>query len=360
MTAADLDENLLFAALRALLGSGGKQGKANLGNIGRVLALAFKENLDALVARGLQDLGAEANALGLESRRNRALRRALLLERDRSAVNQEFQARGIDHLFFKGVLTDSLWWGGEGLRGTADIDILVPSSAEAVATAALEKIGYKRMLFPGHLATDDASKERLFVSEDRQAHFAVDLHLALLNQPPYRDFSAQVFQRAVNHETAAGPMVGPCCEDMLVHAAGNLGQSCFAVRFKLALDAACIILRESPNLDTVLTQARWCGVTTPLWGLLRLIEERLHVPVPSHFLNQLTPAAPLRRVVERVAGVDAAPLHPRHTAGRILACWPMSGRAFWPAKAILRWAQLRMADRARQRLFAVRQPAAAL
>jgi hypothetical protein len=149
----------------------------------------------------------------------------------------------------------------------------------------------------------------------------------------------------VVYETAVGPIRGPSREDMLLLAAGNLGQSCFAERYKLAVDAACLLLREKLDLHIVASRAAQWRVTIPLWGLLRLVEERLRVPVPGWLLDRVAPSPLLRGIVERVAGVYRCPWHPSSGSGLVLAGWPLSGRAFWPVIAAWRWARLRKADR---------------
>lgn len=347
----DQSENLLFAALRAVLGSGtrAEQVEFDAAAIRNVLECAGKEFLDLMVARGLQSLGAAGDAIDLDARTKQALRRALLLEHDRIAIGKALAAKGVEHLFLKGALSDALWWGGQGMRGASDVDILISRSAEAETAHALIELGYERTVVATHLATEDASKERLFHHSDPRSHFPVDLHLGLLNDPPYFDPAVQVFQRAVAYETPTGVIYGPSREDMLLLAAGNLGQSCFPERYKLVVDAACLLMRDKPDLEIVAARAAQWGVATPLWGLLRLVEERLSVEVPGWLVERLAPLHPIRSFVERVAGVKKAPWHPGSGIKQVLAGWPLSGHPFWPLIATWQWARLRIADKVRLR-----------
>jgi hypothetical protein len=342
----DQIEAFVFEALRAVLGTGEIAASANFAipEIDAALARAGKEFLDLMVACGFQRLGVPKESTGLDERTPKALIRALILDHDRAAIGNAFLARGIEHLFFKGALSDALWWGGRGMRGASDIDVLVLRSAENEATHALLNLGYERHWIPTHLATEDASKERLFHHHDSKSHFPVDLHIGLLNEPPYRDCADQVLQRAIVYETAVGPIRGPCLEDMLVFAGGNLGQSCFAERYKLVVDAACLMLHEKLDLHIVASRADQCHITVPLWGLMRLIETRLQIPVPDWFLDRLTPRLPIKGIVERVAGVHNIPWHPKSSSGIVFASWPLSGCLFWPLIAASRWAMLRIAD----------------
>jgi hypothetical protein len=148
----------------------------------------------------------------------------------------------------------------------------------------------------------------------------------------------------VVYETAMGAIRGPCLEDMLLLAAGNLGQTCFAERYKLAVDAACLFLRERLDLNTVASRAREWHVTIPLWGLLRLVAERLHAPVPDRLLQQVAPVRLLGGMVERLVGARRAPWHPDSSIKLTLAAWPLTGRALWPLAATGRWARLRILD----------------
>lgn len=348
---SDQSEDLLFAALREVLGSGSGAERADLDadSVHEVLERAAGEFLDLMVARGLENLGATKVATGSRERQKQSLRRAVILEHDRNSLSQSLMSKGIEHLFFKGVLSDPLWWGGQGMRGASDIDLLVPRSTENECALILKGLGYELRQAPTHLATEDASKERLYHHNDFQSHFPVDLHLGLLNDPPYIDPADEVFQRAIVYETASGAIRGPCREDMLLLAAGNLGQSCFPERYKLVVDAACLLSRETLDLDIIASRACQWGITAPLWGLLRLIEERLHMQVPPRLLDRLAPFRPLRGVIERVAGVRRSPWHPGSGIKHILASWPLSGRIFWPMTATWNWARLRIADRERSR-----------
>jgi hypothetical protein len=347
----DQAEALLFAALREALGSvsDSRGGDMDAATISDTLTRAGKEFLDLMVASGLQSLGVPDSMIDLEERKSRSLRRALLLEHDRMSVSRALTSMGVDHLFFKGALSDPIWWGGRGMRGASDLDVLVTPSAEEESILALKGLGYRRVRTSTHLATEDASKERLFYHADLRSHFPVDLHLGLLNSPPYRDPTDQVFQRAFIYEAATGTIRGPSREDLLLLAAGNLGQSCFPERYKLAVDTACLLTREKLNLEMVLDRAAQWHVSMPLWGLLRLVQERLNIPLPERFLDEIAPVHLLRRIIERVAGVRSSPWHPGRGIKHVLASWPLSGRTFWPIIATWQWACLRLADHARSR-----------
>jgi hypothetical protein len=345
-------EELLFAALRAMLGTGAGTNGGSLQDscIKTALAMAALEQLDALVARGLLALGAPEGTLDLAERSARALRRALLLECDRLALSRAFHEHGIRHVYMKGAFSDALWWGGQGLRGATDLDVLIDPRTAAAATHILHGLGYQRKVVPSHLATQDAMKESSFASCE-PGRFPIDLHFGLLNDPPFRDPGAEVLARAMPYQTAAGEIFGLSREDMLVHTGGNLGQKGFMERLKLTLDAACLLLKEPLDTDLVVRRAESWGVSIPLWGLLRLVQERLAVPVPQALLDRVAPPRPLRRWVMHVAGVHHVTRRPyRSGLALLLVDWPLSGRIGWPAQATCRWARLRIADcRRRQR-----------
>jgi hypothetical protein len=339
-------EDLLFAALREVLGTncGHPTPPLEPPDVEETLSLAAREQLDAIVARGLALMGTPEELLALGQRCGQALRRALLLERNREEIARSLSARGVQHLFLKAALCDSLWWEGQGLRGGTDIDVLIPRTAETAASDVLRAMGYRRKLVQSHLATAESMKERMFIHGDTQ-RFAVDLHVGLLNEPPFRDSAVEVLARGRTYETAAGSIAGPSLEDMLVHAGGNLGQEGFAARLKLALDAACLIHKESLDCVAVARRADACGVRIPLWGLLRLVQERLWIPVPESLMRSLGVPRWLQPLITRRAGVHARPAQPASAlAGLLLVDWPLSGRLFWPFAATCRWARLRAAD----------------
>ena len=346
---ANQSEDLLFAALREVLGSGSRTGRVgfDIDIVHDVLERSGREFLDLMVARGLANLGVPEDVTGMQERVKQSLRRALILEHDRISISRSLATKGIEHLFLKGVLSDPLWWGGQGMRGASDVDVLVPRSAENDCKLIFKELGYDQRQTPTHLATEEASKERLFHHNDFRSHFPVDLHLGLLNDPPYMDPADEVFQRSIVYETPSGAIRGPCREDMLLLAAGNLGQSCFPDRYKLVVDAACLLSREKLDLDTIASIATQWRITVPLWGLLRLIELRMHIPVPRGLMDRLAPFLPLRGFVELVAGVRKSPWHPGSGIKHILASWPLSGRILWPLIASWNWARLRIADRKR-------------
>jgi len=347
---SDSGEELLFAALRAQLGAAAGTNGAPLEESGirKALFLAEIEQLDALAARGLLALGAPEGTLDLAERSARALRRALLLECDRLALSRTFLEKSIRHVFFKGALSDALWWGAQGLRGATDLDVLIDRKSAAAAAEILRGLGYERKLMPSHQATLDAMKECSYVSRE-PGRFPIDLHFGLLNDPPYRDPGAAVLDRAVSYQTASGMIPGLSQEDMLVHAGGNLGQKGFMERLKLTLDATCLLLKEPLDADLVASRAGSCGVAIPLWGLLRLVQERLAVPVPQDLLDRLAPPPLLQSWVMHIAGVRRVFDRPsRSGIALLMVDWPLSGRIAWPLRATCRWARLRLADRRRR------------
>jgi hypothetical protein len=171
LRADDKNETLLYAALREVLGTGAGFLPADIDLqstdcIRNVLAHSGKEFIDLMVSRGLRLLGAADCETDLEARAKRAIRRALILEHDRALISDAFADQGIDTLFFKGALSDSLWWGAQGIRGATDIDVLIPRSAENGAASILINMGYERRRTPTHPATEDAAKEKLFHHPD--------------------------------------------------------------------------------------------------------------------------------------------------------------------------------------------------
>ncbi|MFZ5475954.1 MAG: nucleotidyltransferase family protein [Myxococcota bacterium] len=260
---------------------------------------------------------------------------ALVLERDVRALAAALA--DVDHAFFKGALADARWWGGRGLRGCTDIDVLVADGERA--GVALRALGYE-VVEAGGRASAAAFKARNWRAADR---LWVDVHVRLLNVPPFRVATDEVLASARTYDTAFGPLRGPSPEHLLVMGAGNLATGGMTGRLRLALDTACLLTREPLDLALAAATARRWGAAAALWGLLRLVEARFDLSVP---LDALAPPAPLRPLVERAFGVHAAPRRPRNRVAALIAVdWPLSGRPLWPAHAVARRLALAAGDR---------------
>lgn len=319
--------------------------------VGLVLERAATVLLDVPVAEGLARLGVDASRLGAEERRSRARYRALLLDHERRLVERALGEDGVPFVHLKGVLHDAMLHRGEGRRGSRDVDVLVAKEHEAAAASALGRVGYRRAPIATHVATEEASRARLFIRSTAERTHQLDLHVALVNDPPFRDPTRAVLERAVVYDTSLGPMRGLAREDLLLHLAANLGGDRFRARLPLAYDAAVLLATQPVDLERVALTARAWRSQTATWALLSLVVARFALPVAPAALAALRPPRPVARWVARIAGVDGPPLtEPSRTSAAIVVVeWPLTGRPLWPVTATTRWARLRTLDRLRAR-----------
>ncbi len=268
----------------------------------------------------------------------------MLLQHDRARIGSAFDAAHIAHAFLKGALIDAVFFDGRGVREVADIDVLIHRADDVLAWRAMVGAGYHRFVPASSSATDDAAKERLHRREDGRPGFDVDLHLGLINEPPFHDFAVDALRRRVVYATSVGAIPGLCPEDMLVHMGGNVGGDWLGAHAKLAGDTALLLGRFSIDLATVASRARRAGCDVALWALLRVAAERHGARVPAWLLAELAPTSMLRRrAVERVL---AGSVQARSQAERLVRIdWPLCGRPLWPIEKTARWASLRVQDR---------------
>ena len=263
----------------------------------------------------------------------------------------------IPHVFFKGPFADLVLWGGQGLRGGQDVDVLVPRKDEERALAALSGAGFTLAKSHGLDASAAASKARRLLPLDRALR-EVDLHLRPLNDPPFPARAEDVLACARDYLVDGAAIPGPDPAVMLVWSAGNLAGGRLQGLVRQAADAARIAHLFSIDWSRVVSTARAWRASAATWGFLRLLEERLGVDVPREPLAALAPPAPVGRVIERAFGVAGAPLSPDNVILGIFAVeWALSGRALWPAERILRTGALRIADHVLDALEGSRAPA---
>lgn len=275
----------------------------------------------------------------------RALARGMLLQRDRTRISVAFDRASIPHAFVKGALVDALFFDGRGEREACDVDVLVPRDREHDAWRALVDLGWARYVVATHPATNDASKERLFHRADGRAGYDVDLHVGLLNDPPFRDFAEAALARRRVYETSSGRIPGLCPEDMLVHIGGNVGGDWITAHGKLARDAALILDRFPVDLAAVAARARRASCDGALWAVLELARDRHAARVPAWLSAELAPSGPRRAGLARLLKTADVPAQ---TWRRIVEIdWPLSQRPLYPIEAAARWALLRRADRSR-------------
>ena len=319
----------------------------NQSRIDAVLKRAAEDQVDGLVALGLQQMGAKEAEVRSRERVKEASFRSLWIQSGRDRVQKALEADGIFPVWLKGAVGDALFWKGQGLRGTTDLDILIAPDEVERADAVLMRLGYRYAPESGHAVSETFKPERLYLAQNRNRDVDVDLHMGVLKSPPYIECAPELRGRARHYETAFGSILALSKEDMLAHAAGNLAGSKFVGRLKLLLDAATLICEPELDLDEVVERVSRWGCAWALWGLFRLCEVRFGLPIEERHVQAVAPRTLAQRtLVEAVVGVWGRPRVPQSGLGRLtLVEWPLLERPLWPLEAGTRHVAHRVADR---------------
>jgi len=309
--------------------------------VARVVSLADESGLGLLALEGLAALGTPV-VDDLRARRRDAAVASLVFDERRRRLSALFERAGVAHAFFKGALMDPLCFDGSGARGSTDVDVLVDVRDIERVSALLVETDGERLTIPGRAASLSASHARVFHWRGRGAPVDVDVHVALLDAPPFIDPARDVLARRVVHATRFGDVVGFSLDDALAYAGAKLVQGGFLDRLKLAVDASMLLARGA-DVDRALGLARTWASTKGLAALLALVERRLGAPRAGLALAR--PFASLssttRAALALVAGLDGAPLPPRGVLSRAL----FAEDAPRGARALARAVVLRSANR---------------
>ena len=341
--AADAATDLFWASLSTALGFRGHSApRLDDATVQAALRLAEKEHLDALCAEGLTILGVDEAKSDRKARVHKAAVRSMLLHRDRRTLEDAFRRAAIPYVLLKGAVSDALFFQGSGLRGTSDIDLLIAPEATPRAHDILVEKGWQTSDSDPH-RPPTAKPERLYQSP-AQDRFDVDLHVRVGKSPPYGDATTEILSRAIDVETSLGSIRALSSEDQLLFAAVNQAGQKMLGSTRLAIDAAMLI-RAGVNLSHVVERAREFGCGWALYGILRLVDQRLGCAVPCQVLRDAEPRSLRRRLADRVAGVRYAPWLPSSAASRLLLVeTPLVGDVTWPARAIARALRFRVLE----------------
>lgn len=271
------------------------------GAVADALADAEVVHLGALAAIGAKALGQPDEVTQAEVRSLDGRARAAWFHAAAREVSGRLDRAGLRHVFFKGVVSDALFFGGRGLRGTSDVDVLVDDLDAAAAalgdltTGEAVEAGRPRL---GLLRTARTLPATVF----GQRVF-IDLQGSWFRAPLVDD-TAGVLARAVRQ---GRELPRPALEDAMAYAGGNLVMDRFSGRLKLAVDVAMALGLGLPcDWGVVVQRARAWRCGGALWALLDWTTRHLGAAVPLDVLGGLRPPAPRRALLE--ASAAGAPL----------------------------------------------------
>ncbi|ELZ30306.1 hypothetical protein C475_01187 [Halosimplex carlsbadense 2-9-1] len=134
--------------------------------------LARQHGMEPLLIRSVSDPGSDAGASELqtvvEQRRQQLQTRTLGMVAELLAVLDLFDGRDIPALAYKGPVAAARAYGDPSYRTYADLDLLVPQSAQPAALEVLERRGYRRQAVNGPVFQT--------VLQRPSDSFAIDLH----------------------------------------------------------------------------------------------------------------------------------------------------------------------------------------
>jgi hypothetical protein len=268
----------------------------------RLVELALRSGLGPLLHRGLTAGvpgagGTLLDRLSVETRQ-RLLRHAQL-QAVGSALRQtaldqileRFEQAGIPTILYKGAAYVEQIYPEPALRPMSDVDLIVPGSRAAEATACLEELGYRVGLPLGTFGMPYES------SLTPPQHWpAVDLHVHVSRARQTRIRAEELFERSVPRRAGPGRLLGPV-ESLLLHALHQVVPTQLLGSLQTFVDLRELLLQARPEWPEALRQARRWGLATVLATALAALddatpgflvaEERLRLPVGAAMLLRL-------------------------------------------------------------------------
>ena len=274
-----------------------------------------------------------------------ALRAAMVQQSCATLVSQHFTAMGIRHLFLKGVVSDLKWWGGVGLRGAGDCDVLVEPNKEEEVLSVLDDLGFKvSSAWELKKASRGIGHDTEFCRSNPGEPYVLDVHWGRVGGRSMPRVGTEAwFDRAsfVDCDGFELPCLGP--EDMLGFMTVNLANSRFSGLVRLALDAMCWFEDHSERLEAVASEYRSCGYEWSLWALLELMTDVWGTEsIGSPVLAEIQPLLGVRSLIRRTRdGQFEKPDKRTNLERKVLGRWVLSQKLGWPCVFFPEYAYLR-------------------
>lgn len=282
------------------------------GQLMGVLKQAEAMQLDALAALGLSCLGADEKVVQAKERSEKAFLRSMLLQHQRDRLEKELHKLDTPHVFLKGILSDNLWWKQTGLRGASDIDLLVHPNDQAKVGALLNEMGFT------HLTGERSAFIRphfssVYCLSFGSNDFMLDVHYRLIDRGyHFETMTRNFFGTRKRYQTAYGPIWGLAEEESLLFMAVNTALNAYDGRYKIALDAVCLLRNGHYCPLRLVELAKTYGLEGALWTLLTFVQTRFGVSLPVSLLNGMQVKPRTRQFGPMIAGRDR---HPQHMGG---------------------------------------------
>lgn len=218
-----------------------------------------------------------------------ATRNALAFRQTRDCV-ADLAARAIPVLLLKGVHLARFVYPEPGLRGMADIDIMVPRHCLAQAEAVFLERGFGPL--PRTPVAERCAWSHHLAKLEKAGAAVVEVHWSIERpSSPFRIDLDGLWHRARETTLEGVPVRVLAPEDLLLHLALHLS---YHHRFQRAAlkglnDIAAVLARQGPDVDWSALAARageW-GMAGYLYSTLRLTEDLLGARIPSTLYERL-------------------------------------------------------------------------
>lgn len=286
----------------------------------------------------------------------RTARQALVRERSLAEALAALAAAGVRVIACKGVLLTETVYAGPGLRGMADVDIIVPRSQIVAAAQVLQGLGYDlqaKVSLASQQGAVFAYGEASFHPTGSQS-WVVDLHWHWVSTYFFRAGSrvdmSGIWERAKPVTLAGQSVLQMAAEDALLHLCYHLSMHHRLADLRAYFDIDRAVQEVNGTLDwtIVASRAREWRLRPVVYWALACARDLLGTPVPNAALEALRPGGwhPSRLAV-RLAHPRRRLAEGRSLPGSIQKLWEILladrrldqlrvlKEALWPHRAVL-------------------------
>ncbi|MCM8796378.1 MAG: nucleotidyltransferase family protein [Candidatus Omnitrophica bacterium] len=210
-------------------------------------------------------------------------------------IISNFEAENIPTIIFKGIMLAELIYGDIGLRGCADIDLLVRKDDLLKVNKVLRQLGYTSTYSDGYfkeLCFSYYCDSFLYFNQDKNK-IPVDIHVHLSNNRhlPHTLDMEDIWQKAQPIDLRGISLYTFSQEHLLIYLAMHAVNHCFYPLILLC-DINELLLRYMSGgfaWDNLMKEAEKTGLYKQLYYALFLSSQILDTPLPEGLLQNLTP-----------------------------------------------------------------------
>jgi hypothetical protein len=288
----------LAAALSAAEGAGARS--RHVDDWPRLVTEARRADLEPVVAfavsRGALSVPPAPIATALARAFTEATARHLALARGLGDALAALAGAGVPALPLKGPVLAETLYPHPALRGSTDVDVLVPRDRRADADLALARRGYRATAVDGHDRAFDLAHDAA-LAYDGPGGIRVDLHWQLVTEPAFRwneRASRAVWTRARHVRIGALDTLALAPEDLLLYLAAHLAahHGFGGVRWRWDIARVAAGAAGPVEWAVVVARAAEWQVRRALAAALGEVIGGFGVVVPADVVRALRPSGP--------------------------------------------------------------------